>query len=89
MGQMVIMLVVDIDEVEYAILETNGHLSVLKKPVYRNVTKLDLSILNLSPSRLPIEIIMDVKKIKKNLSQNQIKEEWLNERTCKKKLDFV
>lgn len=76
----------DIDEVEYAVLETNGHLSVLKKPIYRNVTKLDLSILNLPPSRLPIELIMDGKIIKKNLSENQITGGWLNEELIKRNL---
>lgn len=76
----------DINEVEYAILETHGHLSVLKKPIYRNVNKLDLSILNLPPSRLPIELIMDGKIIKKNLSQNQIMDEWLNAELSKRNL---
>lgn len=33
----------DVKEVEMALLETNGSLSVLKKPEYRNSTKKDLS----------------------------------------------
>lgn len=37
--------VFDRNEVEKAVLETNGSLSVLKKPAYRNVTKQELDAL--------------------------------------------
>lgn len=55
----------DIEEVEYAILEIDGHISVLKKPPYRNVTKKDMGILTANMSAFPIELIMDGKIIEK------------------------
>ncbi|MGP7816589.1 DUF421 domain-containing protein [Niallia sp. 01092] len=39
--------VFNIEEVEFAIMESDGHISVLKKTPYQNVTKKDLAILAL------------------------------------------
>ncbi|RFU67706.1 DUF421 domain-containing protein [Peribacillus saganii] len=53
----------DFEEVEHALLEVNGDLSVLKKPQYRNITRNDLHILT-PATMFPIELIMDGKMIK-------------------------
>jgi uncharacterized membrane protein YcaP (DUF421 family) len=70
----------DIEEVEYALLEVSGNLSVLKKEKYQNVTKSDLSLKHNGALSLPIEIVMDGKVIEKNLTQkysmNWIKQEF-------------
>jgi uncharacterized membrane protein YcaP (DUF421 family) len=70
----------DIEEVEYALLEVSGNLSVLKKEKYQNVIKSDLSLKNNDTLSLPIEIVMDGKVIQKNLtkkySMNWIKQEF-------------
>ncbi|MGG2025871.1 DUF421 domain-containing protein [Gottfriedia sp. S16(2024)] len=68
----------DIDEVEYAIFEPDGHLSILKKPSHRFVTKEDLGIISPSHSDFPIEIIMDGELINKNITQNHLTTDWLN-----------
>ncbi|WP_180954062.1 DUF421 domain-containing protein [Bacillus sp. M6-12] len=57
--------VFDIEEVEQAVLEVNGSLSVLKKPQYRNITAKDLHLAP-QPSMIPIELIMDGKMIKQD-----------------------
>lgn len=67
----------DIDEVEYALFEPDGHLSILKKPEYRFVTRKDLGIISPSQSDFPIEIIMDGQVVKKNISQNHLTIDWL------------
>lgn len=69
--------VFNIEEVLFAIVETNGTLTVLKKPQYRNVTRQDLMITVMSEQRLPIELIMDGEIIKENLDQNDLSFSWL------------
>ncbi|MEH6937055.1 DUF421 domain-containing protein [Bacillus sp. JJ664] len=67
----------DIDEVEYALIEADGQLSVLKKPPYRNVTRKDLGITTPLQSTFPIELIMDGQIITKNFTQNQLTKSWI------------
>ena len=68
--------VFNIDEVEYAILEIDGSLSILKKTEYQTITKRDLHIE--SPSNIvPVELIIDGKIVHKGLSKDSYDEEWL------------
>ncbi|PGZ93018.1 MULTISPECIES: DUF421 domain-containing protein [unclassified Bacillus (in: firmicutes)] len=67
----------DIDEVEFAVFEPDGHLSILKKPIHRFVTRKDMGISNPSQSDFPIEIIMDGQFINKNITQNHLTKEWI------------
>ncbi|WP_088014339.1 DUF421 domain-containing protein [Gottfriedia acidiceleris] len=69
--------VFDIEEVEFAIFEPDGHLSILKKPSYRFVTRKDLGISSPSQSDFPIEIIMDGQIIDKNITQNHLTKDWI------------
>lgn len=66
----------NIEEVECAILEIDGSLSVLKKPQYQNTTKQDLTILP-SPETKPVELIYDGNILYENLSNHSYDEEWL------------
>ena len=54
-----------IQDVDYAILEPNGQLSVLKRPDLEAVTKKDMQIQPESRIYLPTEIIVDGKVVKK------------------------
>ncbi|MHB1419743.1 MAG: DUF421 domain-containing protein [Bacillota bacterium] len=66
----------NISDVEYAILEPNGSLSVLPKADKRPVTPADLHI----PTEyegVPSEIIVDGEVIYQNLKQNNLDEKWL------------
>lgn len=74
-------------EVQFAILETNGTLTVLKKPQYRNVTRQDLMLITTPDARLPIELIMDGEIITKNLKENKLTKVWLYTELQTKHLD--
>ena len=69
--------VFNMEEVLFAIVETNGTLTVLKKPQFRNVTRQDLKIPVAPEFNLPIELIMDGEVMKENLEQNNLTESWL------------
>lgn len=68
----------DIDQVDYAIIEADGHLSVLKKPQHQIITRKDLGLFTSARSSFPIELIMDGQIINKNLKQNQLTKSWLS-----------
>jgi uncharacterized membrane protein YcaP (DUF421 family) len=79
----------DINEVEYAVLELNGKLSVLKKPEFRQITQRDLLDLNgakAQKSQFPLELIMDGKVVLQNVKHDGISPEWLGERLKEKGL---
>jgi uncharacterized membrane protein YcaP (DUF421 family) len=78
--------VFNIEEVLFAIVETNGTLTVLKKPQFRNVTRQDLMIAIMPEQKLPIELIMDGEVIKENLEQNNITFAWLESELKKRNL---
>ncbi|MFA9377626.1 MAG: YetF domain-containing protein [Lachnotalea sp.] len=66
-----------IKEVEYAILEPNGKMSIMKKPRKQPVTKSDMNVTVPLTKYLPAEIIADGKIIKKNLVEFDLDENWL------------
>ncbi|MGF2615391.1 DUF421 domain-containing protein [Rossellomorea vietnamensis] len=72
-----------IRECEYAILETDGSLSVIKKPDYAPLQKQDLNIASASPS-MPISVIMDGEILYDNLKMIAIDEKWLLNEISKK-----
>lgn len=78
--------VFDIEEVLYAIVETNGMLTVLKKPQFRNVTRQDLMIAVMPEQTLPIELIMDGEIMRENLEQNNLSFSWLEAELKKRNL---
>lgn len=68
--------VFSIEDVEFALLEGNGGLSVLLKSQKRPVTPTDLEI-STSYEGISSEIIVDGQVIYQNLKQNQLDEQWL------------
>jgi len=62
--------VFSIRECEYAILETDGTISVIKKPQYETVTKTDLRI-SAKPGNIPYPLIQDGKIEHENLRKIQ------------------
>jgi len=69
--------VFSVREVEYAILEPNGKLSVLKKQEEENVTKKDLQIPLSQRLYIPMELIVDGKIVTRNLKELNLNLEWL------------
>lgn len=74
-----------IQEVEYAILETTGEISVLKKPEHLPPTNEDLS-LPLKPVHLTFPLISDGKVDKNNLKEAGFDESWLMKQLKEKKI---
>ena len=68
---------------EAAVLETSGHVSVLKKLDYHPVTPKDLNIPIMS-GWLPTLLINDGKIIEKNLKELGYDEKWLKDELLKK-----
>lgn len=67
-----------IKEVEFAILEANGDISVLKKSDYQTPTRKDLK-LSAQDVPLPTTIISDGEFIEDNLKEKNLTEEWVLE----------
>src|SRR4051794_23159385 len=65
------------NEVDYAILEPNGQLSVLKKGDQQTVTKKDLQVTAVKPLYVPTKMIVDGKIILNNLSELHLSQSWL------------
>jgi uncharacterized membrane protein YcaP (DUF421 family) len=65
-----------IDDVEYALVENNGLLSVKKKEEHLTITRKDLHIVK-EEVKLPIELIMDGEILLNNLKENNISKQWL------------
>jgi len=62
-------MIFSILDVEYAILEPNGDLSILKKQSKENIVKEDLELLQKPQNYLPTSLIMDGQIIVKNLKE--------------------
>lgn len=67
----------NIADVEYALFETNGKLSVLMKSQKRPTTPADMG-LDTKYSGLTADIIMDGKVMSENLQAINLNDEWLN-----------
>lgn len=70
-------------EVEYAILETNGTVSVLKKADYATPTRADHKM-SANPPALPITFISDGRLLRENLTLSGFNETWLQKELHKK-----
>jgi uncharacterized membrane protein YcaP (DUF421 family) len=68
--------VFDIQEVDYAIMEPNGKLSVLKKPLKDYVTKEDLNITPKSVRYLPTMLVSNGEIIEHAFREYNLTDEW-------------
>lgn len=76
-------------EVEFAILEPDGQLSVLKKEELLPSTKKDIKA-NITPiQRIPTELVVDGKIVEKNLKKLDVSEVWLDRQLKKAKIDSL
>ena len=78
-----------VEEVEYAILETNGSLSVMKRQHAQPIIKSDLDIKAEKIKNLPREVISDGKIMKVNLKELNKDEEWLKNELRKNNIESV
>ena len=79
----------DISQVEIAVLETNGQLSIIPKAEARNVTVKDLNLKNAEKETIPFMLISDGKINKAELERSGKSEKWLNQELKKKKISSV
>ena len=74
--QLRIKNVPNIADVDYAILETNGQLSVIPKAKKRPVTPSDMQI-SIGNDGLPLDLIIDGEVIATNLVMADVNQQWL------------
>ncbi|SDE64360.1 Uncharacterized membrane protein YcaP, DUF421 family [Paenibacillus sp. UNCCL117] len=67
----------NIEDVEYALLEINGKLSVQKKKELQAVTLKDLQLKAGRDEKYPIELVIDGQLLKDTLNSNHIPESWI------------
>ncbi len=70
--------ILDLSQVQYAVVETTGDLSVIKKTAYQPLTKSDAGI-SQAEARYPVELIMDGRIVRENLDKQQLSEAWLTQ----------
>lgn len=68
----------DITDAEFAVFETDGKLSVLKRAEQQNVTRKDLNLSQPVMKYLPSKLIEDGHMVDKNLKEINQNQEWLN-----------
>lgn len=66
----------DIKQIEYAVMESKGTVSILPKDNYKQLTKKDMK-LKITRQALVANVIIDKKIMKKNLRNMNKDEEWL------------
>ncbi|UFJ39522.1 DUF421 domain-containing protein [Brevibacillus humidisoli] len=81
--------VFSIKDVEYAILEPNGKISILKKTEKQTATKQDVQVPTPPLLYLPTEIIVDGKLIKQNLDELNLSQAWLGEELKKAGVTYL
>ena len=72
----------DLGEVEYAILETSGQITVIPKPEKRGVVMEDLG-LKAEYSGLPYDLVIDGRILEDNLHKISKSKEWLEKQVAK------
>ncbi|MDW7673751.1 MAG: DUF421 domain-containing protein [Bacillota bacterium] len=88
MAQLRVKKVFDLSQVEFAILEPHGQLSVLKKSQYETVTPQDLG-LSTTYQGVSSEIIRDGEVVEQNLEQNHLSHEWLQKELASRNIKDI
>lgn len=80
--------VFSIEEVEFAVLEVDGTISVLKKPDYQTPTNSDLNVTP-APVKIGRTLISDGEIIWDNLKEAKLTEKWLEEELHKQNIQSI
>ncbi|MGE7092404.1 YetF domain-containing protein [Lysinibacillus sp. NPDC048646] len=81
--------VFSIQDVQYALFETNGKLSVLPKPSEQAATKQDVKADITPPTYMPTEVVSDGQLIYENLVELELTEDWLTKKLKKQNVNSV
>ncbi len=79
--------VFDLNQVAYAILETNGQMSVLLKPEFQTASVNDLNGIE-TPTGMPCLVVSDGKLMKKAMESLKLKKEDIDKKLKKKNLQL-
>lgn len=77
-----------IADVQFAVLETSGELSVQLKPEKQPVTKQDM-LITVPFQTLPVELIMDGEVVQQNLEQKHLTKDWLINELAKRGISNI
>lgn len=80
--------VFSVEEVEHAILETDGTISVLKKPEYQTPTNSDLNVAP-TPIKMGRTLINDGEILWDNLKEAKLTKKWLEEELHKQNVTSI
>lgn len=80
--------VFSVQEVEYAILETNGDVSVLKKAAFQTPNKVDLQVKQTKPE-IATPIIADGEILEDNLDEAGLSREWVEKEVQEQFFDHI
>src|SRR5690625_4312261 len=69
--------VFSVKDVENAVFETNGKLSIMLKEGKKPVTKKDQNIFTVEPTYIPMELVSDGKVLDENLKEAGVTLSWL------------
>lgn len=69
--------VFSVQEVDTAIFEPDGKLSLILKPENQPVTKKDQHIFTVKPTYIPMELVVDGQVVDKNLKESGVSLDWL------------
>lgn len=81
--------VFSVQDIQFAILETDGKLSVLHKTPVQSATKQDVKADVTPPIYLPTEVISDGQLIVENLVELELTEDWLNRKLKKQNVQNI
>ncbi len=81
--------VFSINDVDWAIMENNGQLSILKKTSQLEATRQDVKASSVEPQYFPTDIIADGKLVYENLQELDLTEEWVLKKLRKKNIHDV
>lgn len=80
--------VFNVADVDYALLERNGKMSVLRKPARQSPSLSDINI-NKPSTGIPITIIRDGKLAQEEISQNKLDIDWINEKLNESNIEDI
>lgn len=75
----------NLEDIEYAILETGGQITIIPKSELEPATRKDLNVKS-SPNMLPVTLILDGKVNDRNLKLIKKDKSWLNKQLNKNKI---
>lgn len=81
--------VFSVQDIQFAILETDGKLSVLHKTPVQSATKQDVKADVTPPIYLPTEVISDGQLIVENLVELELTEDWVNKKLKKQNVQNI